>query len=140
MKNKKLYQYIYRMMMAAWILSMMFALTGCGKEESSVQTTEAAKKTAYQVVSEIGGNYVCAMYRLENEETDSVIGKLQSLDDENKVFTAAYTDELGAFSFWVEEGGRYQVSIVRGDTVLSEHIVDINEENDYYLLYMKGMR
>ena len=139
MKNKMLYRSFYRIMALTWLLIGAIVLTGCGKQEASVQTAETKETSEFQVVTDIEEKFVCAMYRLEAEDMDSTIGKIESLDDNGISFTAEYTEDMGSFCFIVNEIGKYQVSIIREDETISEHIVDINDENSYYLLYMKGM-
>ena len=140
MKNKKTCNIIYRILILSFILTGMLVLTGCGKKEEAVSAAASKETKAYQVVTDLEEKYVCAMYRLQPDEIGSVVANMQKVDDQNTVYTAEYMEDLISFGFLVKENGLYKVSIVRGDEVLSEHMVDINEENDYYLLYMRGMR
>ncbi|MBQ7795604.1 MAG: hypothetical protein IJ374_03475 [Lachnospiraceae bacterium] len=139
MKNNQLIRYIYKMMVYTMLVVSIVALSGCGKEDTKDAAIVPVETKAYQVVTEIDEKYVCAMYPLGTDEIETTTGKIQSLEDESKVFTAEYIENLASFCFLVDESGTYKVSIVRGETVLSEHVVDINDESGYYLLYMPGI-
>lgn len=114
---------------------LLLAFAGCSREDYK---NNYEPDNSMVVFSQTDKKLVAVQYPFEENEVASAKATMKNVETEEVITDSSFDSNFNTFSFLLKENGKYLITVLSGEKVLSEHTVEITDENSYYHIRMQN--
>ncbi len=116
------------------VFALILSFTGCSREDYKDPAPEDNKV----IFSQTDKKLVAVQYPFEESEVQTAVATMKNLESGEIITDDTFDIKFHTFTFLFEENGKYLITVLNSDKVLSEHTVEITDENSYYHIRMQN--